>query len=233
MIRFTPMRKICLALIGFISLWSCTETIDTSARYVFSEETIMSYLEKHEVYSSYVDILRHVNISKASDSKVSQLLSARGVYTVFAPTNEAIQNYLEYLVEDGLIPEASWDAFPSERKLDSIRKVIVYNSIIDGGDELNAFFYIADFPANKDEFILGCLNDKKLSVRKPEKYPDSIFINDDCPISVTERDIPAINGIIHQIGKVIGIMLRQPVFLDEHSSYLLYGQLSHCLSSFL
>ena len=203
MIRFTPMRKICLAVIGFISLWSCTETIDTSARYVFSEETIMSYLEKHEVYSSYVDILRHVNISKASDSKVSQLLSARGVYTVFAPTNEAIQKYLEYLVEDGLIPEASWDAFPSERKLDSIRKVIVYNSIIDGGDELNAFFYIADFPANKDEFILGCLNDKKLSVRKPEKYPDSIFINDDCPISVTERDIPAINGIIHQIGKVI------------------------------
>ena len=37
----------------------------------------------------------------------------------------------------------------------------------------------------------------------------------------------------HQIGKVIGIMLRQPVFLDEHSSYLLYGQLSHCLSSLL
>ena len=197
------MRKLCLAAIGFVSLWGCTESIDTSARYVFSEETILSYLEKHEVYSSYVDILRKVNISKASDSKVSQLLSARGVYTVFAPTNDAIQNYLEYLVEEGLIPEPSWDAFPSERKLDSIRQVIVYNSIIDGGDELDAFFYVADFPANKDEFILGTLNDKKLSVRKPDKYPDSIYINDDCPVSITERDIPAINGIIHQIGKVI------------------------------
>ena len=197
------MRKLCLAAIGFVSLWGCTESIDTSARYVFSEETILSYLEKHEVYSSYVDILRKVNISKASDSKVSQLLSARGVYTVFAPTNEAIQNYLEYLVEEGLIPEPSWNAFPSERKLDSIRQVIVYNSIIDGGDELDAFFYVADFPANKDEFILGTLNDKKLSVRKPDKYPDSIYINDDCPVSITERDIPAINGIIHQIGKVI------------------------------
>ena len=197
------MRKLCLAVVGFIFLWGCTETIDTSARYVFSEETIMSYLEKHEAYSSYVDILRNVNISKASDSRVSQLLSARGVYTVFAPTNEAIQNYLEYLVEDGLIPEASWDAFPSERKRDSIRKVIVYNSIIDGGDELDAFFYVADFPANKDEFVLGCLNDKKLSVRKPDKYPDSIYINDDCPVSITERDILTINGIIHQIGKVI------------------------------
>ena len=77
---------------------------DTSARYVFKEETIMSYLEKHPAYSSYVDILRQVNISKLSDSKVSQLLSARGVYTVFAPNNEAIQKYLEDLTEEGLSP---------------------------------------------------------------------------------------------------------------------------------
>ena len=203
MVRHTSIHKLCFAVICFVCLWGCKENIDTSARYVFSEETILSYLEKHEVYSSYVDILRKVNISKLSDSKVSQLLSARGVYTVFAPTNDAIQNYLEYLVQEGLITEPSWDAFPSERKLDSIRQVIVYNSIIDGGDEVNAFFYVADFPANKDEFILGTLNDKKLSVRKPEKYPDSIYINDDCPVSITERDIPAINGIIHQVGKVI------------------------------
>mgnify|MGYP002527095186 CR=1 FL=1 len=145
MVRHTSIHKLCFAVICFVCLWGCKENIDTSARYVFSEETILSYLEKHEVYSSYVDILRKVNISKLSDSKVSQLLSARGVYTVFAPTNDAIQNYLEYLVQEGLITAPSWDAFPSERKLDSIRQVIVYNSIIDGGDEVNAFFYVADF----------------------------------------------------------------------------------------
>jgi uncharacterized surface protein with fasciclin (FAS1) repeats len=163
----------------------------------------MSYLEKHPAYSSYVDVLRKVNISKRSDSKVSQLLSARGVYTVFAPNNEAIQKYLEDLVEEELIPEASWDAFPSEHKADSIRKVIVFNSIIDGGDELDAFFYTSNFPEDKDEFILGTLNDKKLSVRKPANKPDSIYINDDCPVNVKERDILAINGIIHQMEKVI------------------------------
>ncbi len=184
-------------------VWNCTESIDTSARYVFKEETIMSYLEKHPAYSSYVDVLRKVNISKRSDSKVSQLLSARGVYTVFAPNNEAIQKYLEDLVEEELIPEASWDAFPSEHKADSIRKVIVFNSIIDGGDELDAFFYTSNFPEDKDEFILGTLNDKKLSVRKPANKPDSIYINDDCPVNVKERDILAINGIIHQMEKVI------------------------------
>ena len=158
--RLSNMLKLGLATVSLVCLWNCKENIDTSARYVFSEETILSYLEKHEAYSSYVDILRQVNISKISDSKVSQLLSARGVYTVFAPNNEAIQKYLEDLVKEELIPEPSWDAFPNEQKLDSIRKVIVFNSIIDGGDELNAYFETDNFPNDKDEFILGCLNDK-------------------------------------------------------------------------
>lgn len=198
--RLSNILKFCLLA---AVIWGCKESVDTSARYVFKEDTVLSYLEKHPAYSSYVDILKQVNISRMSDSKVSQLLSARGVYTVFAPTNDAIQEYLEYLVEDGLISEPSWDAFPSEHKADSIRKVIVYNSIIDGGDERDAFYYTTNFPQDKDEFVLGCLNDKKLSVRKPANQPDSIYINDECPVSVKERDILVINGIIHQIEKVI------------------------------
>lgn len=203
MTRLSTINKLCLAAVCFSCLWGCKETIDTSSRYVFTEETILSYLEKHEAYSSYVDLLAKVNISKISESSVSQILSARGVYTVFAPTNEAIQHYLEDLVKEGLITEPSWDAFTNDKKLDSIRKVIVYNSIIDGGDEIGAYFYSNNFPNDKDEFILGNLFDKKLSVRKPEKSPDSIYINEDCPVSITERDIPAINGVIHQVGKVI------------------------------
>ncbi len=198
--RLIHSLKLCFAA---ACIWGCTENIDTSARYVFTENTIISYLEKHEAYSSYVDILKNVKISRLSESKVSQLLSARGVYTVFAPTNDAIQHYLQDLVKEGLIAEPSWDAFTNEHKLDSIRKVIVYNSIIDGGDESNAFFYTSNFPNDKDEFILGTLNDRKLSVRKPANKPDSIYINDDCPVSVKERDILVINGIIHQMEKVI------------------------------
>ena len=162
MTRLSNSIKLCFAVLSLACLWNCKESVDTSARYVFSENTVLSYLEKHEAYSSYVDVLRHVNISVLSDSKVSQLLSARGVYTVFAPNNKAIQEYLESLVEEGLITEPSWDSFTNEHKLDSIRKVIVYNSIIDGGDEVDAVFYTANFPKDKDEFILGTLNDKKI-----------------------------------------------------------------------
>ncbi len=204
MIRIKTSFKLFLAALAIGCVCGCTENIDTSSRYVFTEETILSYLEKHEAYSSYVDLLRKVDVSRISGSKVSQLLSARGVFTVFAPTNEAIQTYLESLVEEGLITEPSWDAFPNQQKLDSIRKVIVFNSIINGGDEPEAFYYTYDFPEKSgDEFILANLNDEKLSVRYVDKEPDSIYINKDCPISSTERDILSINGIIHQIGKVI------------------------------
>ena len=204
MVRLLNIKKLGFLAVCLVCLCGCKENIDTSARYVFSDETILSYLEKHAAYSEYVDILRHVNISKISDSKVSQLLSARGVYTVFAPNNEAIHKYLENLVEEGLIAEPSWDAFTSEHKRDSIRQVIVFNSIIDSGNELNAYFYTTDFPEKSgDEFTLGTLNDKKLSVKYVDKAPDSIYINGDCPLSIKERDILNINGIIHQMEKVI------------------------------
>lgn len=204
MIQLSKTIRLSLAALAFASLWSCKESIDTSSRYVFKEETVMSYLEKHEAYSSYVELLKQVKISEISDSKVGQLLSARGAYTVFAPTNEAIQAYLQTLVEQELISEPSWDAFTDAHKLDSIRKVIVHNSVINHGDATTAY-YVANFPVkDNEEFVLANLNDTKLSVHYPTNGNyDEVYINGDCLVSETERDILAINGIIHQVKKVI------------------------------
>ena len=130
------MKKLLPCLVAtIILLLGCKEDIDTSARYVFKDETVLSYLQKHEVYSEYVRLLQLVPISYRSKSTVYQLLSARGHFTCFAPTNEAIAEYLQDLVEAGFIEEPSWDNFQSDRLRDSIMRVIVYNSIIDGGDE--------------------------------------------------------------------------------------------------
>ena len=129
------MRKLILTLTAlFFIICSCTEDVDTSARYVFSEYTVASYLETHADYSQFVELMKLVPVSGRSKSSVYQLLTARGNYTCFALTNEAINKYLQDLVEEGLISEPSWDAFTDERKLDSIRKVIVLNTVIDGGD---------------------------------------------------------------------------------------------------
>ena len=196
------MKKYILFLTSFILLLcNCTEDIDISARYVFKEETVLSYLQKHEDYSEYVRLLGLVPISSRSESTVAQLLSARGHYTCFAPTNDAIALYLQDQVDAGFIEEPSWESFPSDRLRDSIVRVIVYNSIIDGGDVES--YETTDFPQkNNDEFSRPNMNDMRLSVYRP-KDPDSIYINRIYPISIRNRDIRAINGVIHQMVKVI------------------------------
>ena len=195
-----------LSLAALLLTVGCKENVDTSARYVFKESTVMSYLEKYpESYSMYIDLLKKVPVSTMSTSTVGQLLTARGHYTVFAPTNEAIQAYLDSLAastNDDYITAPSWDAFTDSTKLDSIRKVIVHNSVIDSGDE-DAAYSTGDFPTQTGaEFPLNNLLDNRLSI-KYTNDPDSIYINYNCPISIRNRDILTVNGYVHQIEKVI------------------------------
>lgn len=181
----------------------CSEKVDDTARYVFKEETLISYMEKHsDTYSEYLNVLKNTPVSEVSHSTIYQLLTARGNYTVFAPTNQAMHEYLQSLVEDGLITEPSWDAFTQDHICDSIRKVVAYSSIIDGGDFQS--YETNDFPTqNNGEMQLGNMRDRKLTVRYVVQYPDSLYINYDCPISITNRNIPAINGVLHQMEKVV------------------------------
>lgn len=201
------MKRCLLYVLAFVSLiiTGCKENIDTSARYVFTEETITSYLNKHDQYSEFYRLLGEVMVSEISNTSVSQLLSARGHYTVFAPTNKAIKEYLDSLVSQGLITAASWDAFPSERKLDSIRHVIVFNSIIDSGDDISEYeinaFPVPTSNSKSVDMPIPNMNDRKLVVRYTERT-DSILIND-CIIDRNNCDILCINGVIHAVHSVI------------------------------
>ena len=184
-----------------LSFVACQENIDMSNRYTFTEETITDYLVRHEQYSEYVKILGEVNVSRRSESTLLQLLSARGNYTVFAPTNEAIQKYLDTLCVHGVISEPSWDGFATAVKLDSIKQVIAFNSIIDSGDD-SAPIQSSSFPNSGEELMFPNMNDRKLTITYGSS-PDSVFINSTTLLSIRNRDIPAINGFIHQVEGVI------------------------------
>ena len=227
------MRKIVFSALSLMLLMftACTESIDTSSRYVFKERTLADYLSTHEDYAEYVKLLKQVPMSPVSKTTVYQILTARGNYTVFAPTNEAIAAYLQQLVDDELIAEPSWDAFQDSTKLDSIRNVIVKNSIIDGGDYSEQVFYVAQFPTtNNAEFPITNLNDHKLTYFSPENMPDSIYINSDCAIDVNNRDIPATNGVIHQLHRVIApndlsaTKYLQDVIANKQDGYLMMAR---------
>ena len=194
------LKKFFWVLVPLLALVGCKEEIDTSARYVFKEPTIMSYLAQHEQYSQYCDLLGKVKVSRMSETTLKQLLSARGNYTCFAPTNDAINEYLQKLNDAGIIETPTWDGFRDSTKLDSIRKVIVHNSIIDGGDL--QYYEINSLPVIQGaEIPMPNMYDRKLVVHYGTD-PDSITIND-APIDKRNRDILAINGVIHAVNSVI------------------------------
>ena len=204
---------LAVAALGFTMQQSCTENIDMSDRYTFTEYTVESYLASHDTtYSEYYKLLGQVPISPRSESTVLQLMSARGNFTVFAPNNKAIQEFLDTLCSKGIIDAPSWDGFRDEQTLDSIRKVIVYNSIIDGKDETEAY-QTSSFPNPGEEFMISNLNDRKLTV-DVGRNADSIYINGKkdkktgqivagCLVDLKNRDIVAINGCIHQMHQVV------------------------------
>lgn len=216
--------KLCLSqgamIIGILMAFAaCTEDIDMSNRYTFTEYTVLSYLEQDTTYSEYVKLIKKVPISKTSKSTVAQLLSARGHITCFAPNNQAIQEYLDTLYrkykdhKETPMTSASWDGFPQEDSaaladmgkktlIDSIQQVIVYNSIIDGGDI--KYFETANFPTRDDEeFDMPNLNDRKLTAMRDADNSDIILINGLYPLHMQHRDILAINGRIHEMLAVI------------------------------
>ena len=188
-------------LFASIVLWSCKENIDSSVRYVYESYTIADYLARHEQYSEYYRLTGETPVSDISQTTVRQLLTARGHYTVFAPTNTAIQAYLEELKEQNVISEASWDGFPDSIKRDSICKLLVMSSIIDSGDDGEPV-QTWDFPsAQNAEILRPNMYDRKLTVSHGEGV-DEILVNG-IQVDEDNRDIPALNGVIHSMRGVI------------------------------
>lgn len=196
------MKKNFLSALLLLVLCGCREQVDTSLRYVFTTYTVSSYLEKFEQYSEYYRLLGEKRVSDVSETSVLQLLSARGHYTVFAPTNEAIDAYLDTLVTQGLIEYPAWEAFTDSIKRDSIERAIVYNSIIDCGDNEDAL-HTWDFPTQSGyEMVRTNMNDRKLSVYYTAD-PNDILINGLYPINHKNRDILLLNGVVHQMEQVV------------------------------
>ena len=200
--RKASLKLIFTAILVLTALCACDDHINEADRFSFIDETVMSYLEKNEAtFSEYIKLLRTIKVSPYSDSPVSSLLAARGHYTCFAPNNTAIQHYLDSLYRKGLITEPSWDGFKNEHDLDSIQQVIVFNSIIDGGDLYS--YDVANFPLHDNEFGVPNMNDRKLKVLLGQVNSDSIFINGVAPLSMKNRDIEVINGYVHEMEEVI------------------------------
>ena len=83
---------VCTTIFTFSA---CSDDVDSSNLYTFKGDMITGYLQKSDSFQLYSYVLRKVKLSSKSSSTFSDLLSARGNYTVFAPTDQAMHHLLD------------------------------------------------------------------------------------------------------------------------------------------
>lgn len=180
---------------------ACQDEIDKSAIYTFTGQTVTDILKEDPDLSDYYELTQMVMPTIVSKSPVSQLISTRGHYSCFAPTNEALQEYLTELNDKGIITTPVTKAYDieDEQVRDSIMKVIVLNSVIDCGDK-NDPYMTFDFQ-DAATLPLANMNDRLLRTDITSENGQTIYKVSNSPI--IKRDIEATNGYVQKMGKVV------------------------------
>lgn len=173
-----------------LTFQGCSENIDDSDFAIKTELTVADYLQNDSRFSAIVDIFSTIPLSpfdNGSDqaSPIISALSARGNYTVFAPTNEAVQSFAE---EQGC---ASYKQLSTEQM-----KTLAYSCVIDNGND-NAY-ESPDFPSDGSAFSLADLSDRLITCQLVE---DQYVLNGTSHLSTVkgETDIDLSNGMLHII----------------------------------
>lgn len=85
-----------LLLLGApVFLSSCKEEIDESNFAIKKMQTAADYIDENSQFSLMNALFRRVRLGNVEGaSPLHNMLSARGNYTIFLPTNEAVEKYM-------------------------------------------------------------------------------------------------------------------------------------------
>lgn len=200
-----------LAALGVASFTSCSEEIDDSNLYTFTGQTVIDYLRSDSTLS---------DIARISDyAGMSDRLSAYGTYTCFAPTNEALEVYIDSLYNDvksdnhnglyaGEVPADSvMNRLWKSEKCDSLCKDIIESQVTGQKKTTNDFLTGADIT-----MMLG-------NTHTPKRVNGEITIDGTTHFIKTDQEVE--NGIVHVIDR---LFYRSTNYLiDEMEAMGCYG----------
>ncbi len=207
-------RFLCLLAL-VLSLFACREEIDKSNRYTFTGETIADYiLNRSENFTHFIRILKQ--------AEMFGLLSTYGQYTLFLPTNEAVEKFL--IEQDSLYWATRNDNVPYETGItsphiedlsDSMATVIAKTHLIE-----------ARYPmAEMSEGTLHRRNFNMRSLGISYKVVDErfyIMINNRSAIIDGDNEVE--NGIVHVVDRAINPTSRNvPGLIDEYKYFSLFS----------
>ncbi len=172
--------------LGFVS---CSDDPGSGSYYTQTKEYASDYLQNRSQYSDFVQILQRATGAEGKNLRLIDLLGTYGSYTVFAPTNEAIQLYI---------------AGKGYTSIDQLTKedcdTIALNSIIE-----QAYFTtdLSDGTYSKSNML-----DQYLTITSREETSEdetesrlAMYINSDAQI--THADDSVSNGVVHTVNRVV------------------------------
>lgn len=190
------LRRTLCGVFGLVSLLGagsaltgCTEDIDESNYAIAEEQTVTDFLSTTDSLSKIKAIFDRVRLGDDEQaSSLTSVLSARGNYTLFVPSNAAVDAYIASL---GV---ASVDSLSYEQA-----QLIANSCIIDNGTQ--AAYETADFPT-PGTFPISNLNDRLLSCELDTAVGASDYlINGESRVVSSDHEVS--NGMIHIVSSVI------------------------------
>ena len=187
---------VALAFGLLFSAQSCSEKIDEGNFAIAKEQTISDYLGTNKEFTQIKAVFDRVRLgNKINASTVAAVLSARGNYTVFAPTNEAMAAYVtKVLGESKSIADLT----------DEQAQLIAYSCVIDNGNE--SAYDSPLFPTKGGAFAKGDLNDRSITCEEVSdslKKPVVSYFLINGASRVEKSDTKLSNGYVHAVASVI------------------------------
>ena len=184
-----------LASTGLMLVSSCSDDIPAESYYTFTGEMMSDYLQNHEDYSEFATIVKRATNSTRGVN-IMDLLSVRGQFTCFAPTNAAVQ---KYLAQNGY---ASVNDIPVD-----ICDTLARTHLING-----KAYNTVDF-ANYTSLPMVNMNDRYLTVKPDtlvdEDTKDTLYVNyvfnRSGEIIYAQRNDSVENGIVQPINAVLSV----------------------------
>ena len=196
------VRTLVLASIAAVSAMTfiaCDDEIDQSSRYTFKGELISTYLENNpEQFSNFTAILRQAKIGKNVETSGSVLktLSTYGSYTCFAPTNEAVEAYLQEQYEKSQQGERTGIDSPYLEDLsDSMALEIAKNHIIERG------YKTTDI--NEGAFPMNTMNRRFTTVEFIPNEQGRVYPVLNNSAKIIEQDLEKENGYVQVVDAVL------------------------------
>lgn len=168
-----------------VAFVSCSDDPGVDSYYTQTREYASSYLQNRGQFSKYLQILRRAT-GERGDLRLVDMLGTYGTYTVFAPTNDAVD---EYLASKGVT------------SVDSLTKedcdTIALNSIIER----------AYFTTDNCQDMQSNMLERKLTFKFLAAYDEEL--GDSVPVTyinsaiVTHENDSVANGVVHTVKNIV------------------------------